>query len=668
MINALIDSKLRVHATAPANFAVIEIAKRFRNLFPEKKILIVGNLSRLKLSDDLLAFHYETKLKKIKDSVTMFTNARDELIILLRLIMNPESDPPENARTDVIHAMKQLEISLKVLKAEAPEGMLSESVEVDVDIHAILKYLTQLSLNDYLAWFEHLRRPRSSVEATRPAMLKISKYFIQLIQYVRGINLNREIISNLQSILLLQVDVCFSTVNVGGRKIFSLVRTDVVIIDEASQLLPGDVATMFRSEMRCLVLVGDEKQLPAVVQSEKCRYLGYDLSLFDRLIKLNYPFTMLNVQYRMHPLISSWPSQRFYGNNIQDSDSVISSAYTKSWHEKIRPLELFDIREGEETSDGTSLYHEIQAAIVRKIITSVMKITSASGEQSLSIGVISPYKQQVAILSDLTKETSKLTIKVCTVDGFQGQEADIIIFTTVRSNCYKKIGFVKDWRRLNVAITRSKYSMIVVGDVETMSSNPDWDSYLNHVKGYGRTYSLDTRAVTRLITNSGDSIQLFQSSLEEKMILWSVNYSKHFEEYLSRPINDHLLHKKVLRKIYDFSCGIWPRERRESFIINEQYVNIIHIHRIDKLYYLLWSVDVDRTSIKCIQCLKIWYLVNLNEVQNSIRNIENSFRQYSEHYLKCCVLKPSSNQITKKYEPNLIQNDENIAWYRSGKV
>jgi mRNA-degrading endonuclease RelE of RelBE toxin-antitoxin system len=656
MINTLVKSQCKVHATAPTNFAVIEIAKRFRNLFAEQKFFIVGTLSRLRICDDLLEFHLETKKTKIENSVRELRKASSELCRLFS--MDIETNPL--VVDDLRGTLRHLESSTQILKSESLQGLFSESV--DLDIRPILKELIGISQTEFLDWFRHLRQPRSLLGETRPAMVTITKSYTELIRYVRGIVINNDIFNNLESFLLSQVDVYFSTVNVGGRGIFSLVPVDVVIIDEASQLLPGDIATMFRSKLRCLVLVGDEKQLPAVVQSPQCQLLRYDVSLFDRLIKMKYPSTMLNVQYRMHPLISSWPSQQFYHGQIQNCECVLSNSYNKPWHEQIQPLVLFDIRQGEEDHDGSSLYHEMQAHLVRKIVASVIKITSREKGSSISIGVISPYKQQVSLLSDLgsNKETSRFPIKVCTIDGYQGQEADIIIFTTVRSNSDRNIGFVRDWRRLNVAITRSKYSMIVVGDVETLSSNPYWANYLNYIKANGQTYQLDARAVSRLLPGCKDSTQFFQPSVESQKVLWSVIYSKSFENNLKK--TDPAVQKQVTKKIFDFSCGTWPHEqgRRSS----EKYGEIIRVHRVNNSFSLIWTVDVDQK--KSIQCLKIWSVVEFNGVPNAIREIENMFGQYSEHYLNCCKKKPSSN-FMNKYEPNEFEFEEGIRWFRSGK-
>jgi hypothetical protein len=652
MINALVDSKLRVHATAPTNIAVTEIAKRFRTYFPKKRILIVGTLARLKLSEDLLPCHFDTKVERIKCSVFDFSLAQTQLLLLVAT--DPTSNNPP-IFTEVQEMLVRLHISVRIIKEEAVAGLMKEKIKID--IQPILDRLIGASSDEFMDWFSH-----RSDESIKPRTAQLASDFLELASYTRGVIFKPKALSNLKLLLLSQADVYFSTVNVGGREIFSLVPVDVAIIDEATQLLPGDIATMFRSELRCLVLVGDEKQLPAVVQSSKCRSLNYDLSLFDRLIRLEYPFTMLNVQYRMHPLISRWPSHQFYNGQIEDGESVLSSSYSKSWHQHIQPLELFDIREGREDKEGTSLFHEIQAMVVRRIIASVIKLTSG---EAISIGVISPYKQQVNSLSHLSKETPMLTIKVCTIDGFQGQEADIIILTTVRSNPIRQLGFLSDLRRLNVGITRSKYSMILIGDVETISSDPTWRDYLEYFNSIGKIHSLETSTfIKAAVKATHDSSQRFRNLTGQQMdpfknALWTVIFSSEFKKSLQN--KDAQSHKDdIMKKVLDLAYGVWLKWESKNPYASENYRELIHVQKV-KTYSLIWTIDFDRN--KFVQCLKIWDLVAFNEIPKCIRHIENSFQKYSEQYLDFCKRKQVKDVTTKKTKPFSCLPIIGISWY-----
>jgi len=135
--------------------------------------------------------------------------------------------------------------------------------------------------------------------------------------------------------LIKQASIVFSTVNVSGRPIFNNVNFDVAIVDEATQLVQAEIAIVLRKSLCCLVLAGDDKQLPATVKSKNCCDMGYDMSCFSRLLELGYPFSLLGIQYRMHPEISRWPRVEFYEGLIEDGDNVRSEAYCKAWHDDV---------------------------------------------------------------------------------------------------------------------------------------------------------------------------------------------------------------------------------------------------------------------------------------------------------------------------------------------
>jgi hypothetical protein len=644
------------------------LAKRFISNSPNKKTLIIGTLSRLKLPDELLQYHLDTKATKIQKSIIKCSHIQMQLKDLL--LLDP-TDPSNRIHQRFQGIMKLLQACFSVFMHDTPAGLMTHQLS-DEDI-VKLEYLISAPKDEFLEWFhDRVNGVTPNSEKTFPL------YFNEVIASLRSISINATHLKNLKGILLSQAEVFFSTVNVGGREIFSLIPIDVSIVDEATQLLQGDIATMFRSDLKCLVLVGDDKQLPAVVTSDQCRRLGYGVSLFERLISLRYPFTLLNVQYRMHPLISSWPSEQFYSGQILNGENVLSEAYRKSWHRDLSPLELYDVPEGSEGSDGPSLFHETQAAVVRGIMTAVMK--HALKESNLSIGIISPYKKQISLLSHLALDSPNLKIKVCTIDGFQGQECDVIILTTVRSNPDRRIGFLSDLRRLNVGITRSKYSMILVGDVETISSNDAWKGYADYLKGAGKIHRYQTshiirNAVNSLINKSSNAfpqeaprLQLAPHSLATSLVfqetLWGVSFDKEF------PILQQGKHKdQITRKLLSLAQGDWLKRESKSNVVSTQFEDIIHVQRIQtgtaqkSHSFLLWTVDVDQQ--KRVQCLKFWNLVETSLIPKVVRRIELSYRNYSEFYLNCCKRTPLRNAATKRFEPHVLDNqDGDIVWYK----
>jgi hypothetical protein len=658
LIDALIASNLRVHASAPTNIAVTELAKRFISNYQNRNILIIGTLSRLKLSDDLLLYHLDTKAATIQSSISNFSLARKKLSDLLLLDPNEVTDFHQS----FLQVLELFHECFSTFIHDAPIGLINHRLSGEDLIR--LEDLMSAPKEDFLEWLPDRMNEVPNSEK------KFFQHFKKLTACFKSIRINTSLIPNLKLTLLSQAEVIFSTVNVGGREIFSLIPIDVSIVDEATQLLQGDIATMFRSDLKCLVLVGDEKQLPAVVTSDQCRRLGYGTSLFDRLIHLRYPFTLLNVQYRMHPLISSWPSEQFYSGQILNGENVLSEAYSKSWHRDISPLELYNVQDGCEGRDGPSLFHEVQAAVVRRIVVSVKK--HASSESCLSIGVVSPYKKQISLLSHLAVNSPTLTIKVCTIDGFQGQECDVIILTTVRSNPNRRIGFLSDMRRLNVGITRSKYSIILVGDVQTISSNPMWANYIEYLKCAGKMRQYDTSPIIKKVVNSfRESIDRFHQLADFQQdifqtALWIVSFSSEFQKSLQSDLVKSVK-ERVIRKILDLAHGVWLKWEAKSNYASPKYSDMIHVHRIQK-FSLVWTVDVDRN--KCVQCLKIWDIVESSSVPKIVRRIENSYQKYSEYYLECCQQEPIKNPLNQISAPQSCGNRDgnNIVWYQPTAV
>jgi superfamily I DNA and/or RNA helicase len=227
-----------------------------------------------------------------------------------------------------------------------------------------------------------------------------------------------------------QCNVLFSTVNSGGKKVIRDANGfDVVFIDEATQLVEAETAILYASHVKKLVLAGDHKQLPATVISRKSSAMGYATSLFERLIERSYPSHLLNVQYRMHPSISEWPSRAFYKSAIINGDNVQSVTYTKQWHEEFPPVRMHDVVDGREEVDGESKskFNTLECSVVLAIVRRILNIVKPQ-EHRLSIGIIAPYSAQASRLTDRLSSlelSDGFTVSVRTVDGFQGQECDV---------------------------------------------------------------------------------------------------------------------------------------------------------------------------------------------------------------------------------------------------
>ncbi|MBR4447339.1 IGHMBP2 family helicase [Methanobrevibacter sp.] len=269
-------------------------------------------------------------------------------------------------------------------------------------------------------------------------------------------------------------DVILATNSSSALESIARVKFDVAIIDEASQATIPSVLIPIAKAHR-FILAGDHKQLPPTIISERAGELSK--TLFEELIRM-YPFKsqLLNIQYRMNSLLMKFPNEEFYDNSLKSDSSVdditINDILDGSYREEaLLFIDTSDAdREGEtHLKDSKSIINELEAKTSAGIVQDYLN----AGVSEEDIGIISPYADQVKIIQEMTP------VEVKTVDGFQGREKEIIIISTVRSNENGNIGFLSDLRRLNVAITRAKRKLIIIGNKNTLKANPTYERLIN---------------------------------------------------------------------------------------------------------------------------------------------------------------------------------------------
>ncbi|RMD46991.1 MAG: IGHMBP2 family helicase, partial [Aquificota bacterium] len=234
------------------------------------------------------------------------------------------------------------------------------------------------------------------------------------------------------------------------------------------------------------VFAGDHKQLPPTVLNPEAKELSF--TMFERFIDI-YPISvyMLKIQYRMNELIMRFSSDMFYNGELIADENVknirLSDLTGKEGNSPITdntPVIFIDT-EGkflEEVKKGSkSKYNPKEAHVVKKVIDKI----ESFGINPKDIGVITPYKDHEDYLKKIIHD-----VEVKTVDGFQGREKEIIIISLVRSNPNEEIGFLDDLRRLNVALTRAKRKLIIIGDSKTLSSNRTYKKLIEYIKENGK--------------------------------------------------------------------------------------------------------------------------------------------------------------------------------------
>lgn len=264
-----------------------------------------------------------------------------------------------------------------------------------------------------------------------------------------------------------------------------------VLIDEATQATEPECLLPILTGASQVILVGDHCQLGPVVMCKKAAGAGYNRSLFERLVHLgNIPYR-LHIQYRMHPAIAEFSSITFYEGSLQNGVSINQRTYFGldfPWPVPNKPLLFYNTIGPEELSaSGTSYVNRTEAANVEKIVTQLMR----SGVSGTQLGVITPYEGQRAFITAYLQNFGTLgpvhyrELEISSVDSFQGREKDFIILSCVRSNENLGIGFLQDNRRLNVALTRAKYGLIICGNAKVLAKQQLWNNLLNHYNESG---------------------------------------------------------------------------------------------------------------------------------------------------------------------------------------
>ncbi|KAK5989570.1 putative RNA-dependent RNA polymerase 1 [Cladobotryum mycophilum] len=268
---------------------------------------------------------------------------------------------------------------------------------------------------------------------------------------------------------------------------------DTVIVDEASQQTePVSLVPLAKGCLKA-ILVGDHVQLRPTVQNITLA-LNFDISLFERLytcqVTPGMAKVMLDTQYRMHPSICEMVSREFYSNmllsGLQDDDRPMpASAFPWPVSLRVNPVAggnvnserfvrmvFIECSEREELG-GKSKANKTQADLclsICKLLRAASAATHQYGETP-SLAVLTPYTRQAQLLKGLLAGIEK--VEVSSIDGFQGREADVVIFVTVRCNESREIGFLKDSRRMNVALTRARLGLIVIGNRATLTGGSE---------------------------------------------------------------------------------------------------------------------------------------------------------------------------------------------------
>lgn len=406
---------------------------------------------------------------------------------------------------------------------------------------------------------------------------------------------NREIERrNLQYKILNNAQVVCSTLSGSAHDVLASMSMtfETVVIDEAAQCIELSAIIPLRYGCKKCIMVGDPNQLPPTVLSQKAASFKYEQSLFVRM-QNNFKDSiyLLDVQYRMHPEISKFPSFEFYDSKLKDGPDM-DKINKRPWHiiKDYGPYRFFNIRGQQNKNEKTkSLFNIIECKIILEIVEDLYR-RFPDIDWSNKIGIISPYKEQVRLLKKtfIDKYGFLITkqIDFNTVDGFQGQEKDIILFSCVRAETHTGVGFLADIRRMNVALTRARASLWVVGSVDALVSNKTWKDLYEDAKNRNLVSQAYLGFTSKLI-QSGNKVENNKDKNEvipksSGVILpkgdnFEIDNKKKFKKN-KRPY-DHINNNNInsdktyskIRKVSDNSMKM-PKKKFSGEIINDNKV------------------------------------------------------------------------------------------------
>ncbi|CAM8913510.1 unnamed protein product [Rhodiola kirilowii] len=461
---------------------------------------------------------------------------------------------------------------------------------------------------------------------------------------------------------LARAQLVFCTASTAAR--LGEVPFGMLIIDEAAQLKECESLIPLQVlGLRHAVLIGDEKQLPAMVRSNISDSVNFGRSLFERLVLLGHRKHLLNIQYRMHPSISRFPNKEFYNNLIVDACSVKTRNYEKQVLDSrmYGTFSFINVSDGkEEFGAGHSSMNPMEVAVAFGIVTKLSKACAARKEK-ISVGVISPYKAQMYAIQNLfAKRFPKdgetyCTVNVRSVDAFQGGEDDVIIISTVRSNIRGSVGFLSNHQRTNVALTRARHCLWILGNGQTLiSSGSIWKKLVVDAKERDSFYNLEddpglSQFTTDALLGLGRlDILLDANSAAFKSAKWKIRFSDDFVKSMKK-IDIIQIQKSVLELLEKLLTG-WRANKSGkdvNAILEEGSTasELLEVYKVSGGLDLAWSVDIEEEKYNCTQIIKVWDILWATQVPKLARRFDALVGKFTVNMLNRCKYKCTEGSV-----------------------
>jgi predicted DNA helicase len=425
------------------------------------------------------------------------TGKTTTIVQAIRLVLQTEKQvlvcAPTNTAVDLV-TEKLMEQGINVLRVGHParvsEGLLKTTIDGQVQGHEHYKDIKNLRRNaeEYFRMAGKYKRSFGKEEAKQRAM-----YYTEAKNCIKESRLLEDYIV---SSLFDNAEVICCTPVTSTNKALAKKQFNTLFFDEASQALEA-ISWIPLLKCRRVIFSGDHFQLPPVVKSMKAKQEGLDETMLDRLTKYENVSALLTRQYRMHRHIMQFSNAYFYNNELEADVTVKDTLLSLNENFPVLnvPIELVDTAgcsfDELQNPETLSMSNKGEADLLFKHVELLLQQYQLSGEQQkIDIGIISPYKEQIELLKEKLQEfdyanypVRELAVK--TIDGFQGEERDVIYISLVRSNSNSEIGFLSDIRRMNVALTRAKKKLVVIMDTATIGNHPFYKAFIEYCETHG---------------------------------------------------------------------------------------------------------------------------------------------------------------------------------------
>jgi len=491
-------------------FALREVMKAEDNRIADLREILLGNgeatenpKATFDLSGPQLSLLNDSQLSALKkvnasESVAFIhgppgTGKTTTLVQAIAMAVKNEGQvlvsAPSNAAVDLL-AEKLGDVGLNVLRVGHParvtEQALSKTLDARIAAHSNYPELKDL---------------RKKMEQVKAKALKFKKNFgyqekqerRMLMQESKLLKADADMLEfYIVTDLLNKSDVICCTLVGASHPVLKGRKYKTAFIDEAAQALePACWIPMLRTQR--IVFAGDHCQLPPTIKSAEAAKSGLAITLFEKGISKHPGMSaLLQTQYRMNENIMEFSSKWFYDGKLIAHESV-KNGLLRPYES---PLDFIDTAGAgyDESQDPETLsrYNEEEANLTIRLVEKLIEEVGLNEwvEEKITIGIITPYRAQVNYLQKLSDsspiiDTLDKLVTVNTVDAFQGQERDVIVISLVRSNGKGEVGFLGDIRRTNVAMTRARKKLIIIGDSATLGSHPFYLKLIDFVQSKG---------------------------------------------------------------------------------------------------------------------------------------------------------------------------------------